>query len=103
MALLSNIGTEHAALMEHSLNVGTFFSGAIKHFSCFVGARKPTALFYQSFLLEHPEFYSCLYIDDLQENLDVGKRFGFQTYRFSLDPKDDAGTLTEIEQLIVGA
>jgi FMN phosphatase YigB (HAD superfamily) len=85
IALLSNVGLEHAIRMEHVLSQGDFFQDAVKHFSCHVGARKPTYLYYQSFLQMHPEWQGCPYIDDLQENLDVSKQFGFQPYRFSLD------------------
>jgi len=65
VALLSNIGHEHAALMKDLLGADGFFENAIKHFSCDVGARKPTALYYQSFLMEHPEFEGCVYVDDV--------------------------------------
>ena len=56
VALLSNIGVEHAEMMKNKLAEGGFFPGAIKHFSCFVGARKPSSIYYQSFLLQYPEF-----------------------------------------------
>src|SRR5271163_809172 len=47
VALLSNIGVEHAQMMESKLELGGFFPGAIKHFSCHVGARKPSMVYYQ--------------------------------------------------------
>lgn len=84
VALLSNIGLEHAAQIDYILNDDGFMDRAVKYFSCFVGARKPTSLYYQSFLQLHPEWKGCLYIDDLQENLDASKQFGFKTYKFSL-------------------
>jgi FMN phosphatase YigB (HAD superfamily) len=95
IALLSNIGFEHAKIVEEN-----HFPKAIKHFSCHVGARKPSALFYQSFLLEHPEFKGCLYVDDLQENLNASKRFGFQTVRLALNEEDCEEKMREIEELI---
>ena len=101
VALLSNIGHEHAHVMEHVLGVGGFFNHAIKHFSCDVGARKPTALYYQSFLMEHPEFEGCVYVDDVLENLTAGVRFGFQPYHFALDKMDVAQELPEIEKMIL--
>jgi len=101
VALVSNIGIEHAALMEHVLDHNGFFQNAIKHFSCNVGARKPTLLYYQSFLMEHPEFTHCVYVDDAIENLETGKRFGFQTYHFALDKMDTTAELPEIEKLIL--
>lgn len=97
VALLSNIGFEHAKMVEEWKPFG---ESVVKHFSCYVGARKPSALFYQSFLLEHPEFRGCLYVDDLQENLNASKRFGFQTIRLSLDEPDHAEKMKEIEELL---
>jgi len=85
VALLSNVGLEHAVRMSQVLNHNGFFDKAVKHFSCHVGARKPTVLYYQSFLALHPEWKGCPYIDDLQENLDASQQFGFRTYRFALD------------------
>lgn len=79
VALLSNIGIEHA------VKAATLIPKSINFFSCYVGARKPSLLYYHTFLQLHPEFWGCPYIDDLQENLDAGKQFGFQTYRFCLD------------------
>ena len=83
VALLSNIGNEHAILMERALSHNGFFQNAIKHFSCHVGARKPTLLYYQSFLIEHPKFEGCVYIDDVVENLEAGSKFGFRPYHFA--------------------
>lgn len=85
IALLSNIGFEHAKLVHNMLSYDECgFSFDYKHFSCEVGARKPTKLFYQSFLLQHSEFQGCLYVDDLQENLDAADEFGFRVHKFSL-------------------
>lgn len=100
VALLSNIGVEHAALIEEKLSYGGFFPNAIKHFSCFVGARKPSLIFYQSFLIQHPEFKNCLYVDDLQDNLNASKPFGFQTFRLALDEADADDKIKELEQLV---
>jgi len=90
VALLSNVGLEHAQRMEYVLNYGGFFKNSIKHFSCDVGARKPTILYYHTFLQLHPEFHGCVYVDDLQENLDASKQFGFKTFRFSLEEMTSA-------------
>lgn len=85
VALLSNVGIEHAIRMKEILNHNGFFENAIKHFSCEVGARKPTLLYYQSFLQLHPKWQGCPYVDDLQENLDIGTQFGFKPFRLSLE------------------
>lgn len=85
VALLSNVGLEHAVRMRNILGYYKFFATGITHFSCEVGARKPTYLYYQSFLQLHPEFQGCPYFDDLKENLETGTRFGFKPYRLSLE------------------
>lgn len=85
VALLSNIGLEHSKRMPIILNRYGFFDKCVKYFSCHVGARKPSSLYYQSFLQLHPEWKGCVYVDDLQENLDASKPFGFQTFHFSLE------------------
>lgn len=103
VALLSNIGHEHALLMEDRLAWGGFFKDAVKHFSCDVGARKPTKLYYQSFLRQHPEFTGSIYVDDLQENLDASKPFGFQIFRLSLEESDAGTKIVELENLIINS
>lgn len=85
VALLSNVGIEHAARMRHVLGYYKFFQNGIPHFSCEVGARKPTYLYYQSFLQMHPEFHGCPYFDDLKDNLEAGAKFGFKPFQFSLE------------------
>lgn len=102
VALLSNIGVEHAEIVKDKLEHNKFFTQSIKHFSCFVGARKPSLLFYQSFLSQYPDFKGCLYIDDLQENLDASKQFEFKTYRLSIDEDGYLDKIPDIEQMILG-
>lgn len=101
IALLSNIGPEHAELMDRRLSHNGFLNKSIKHFSCEIGARKPTDLFYQSFLWTHPEFKGCVYVDDALENLATGKKFGFQPYHFALDKMKVADELVEIQKLVL--
>jgi FMN phosphatase YigB (HAD superfamily) len=101
VALLSNIGLEHSILMEKVLDHGPFFENALKHFSCYVGARKPTSLFYQSFLWDHPEFKGCVYVDDVVENLETGSKFGFRPYHLALDSMSVEKELLEIEKAIL--
>lgn len=103
VALVSNIGLEHATMMEDKLNHEGFFPGAIKHFSCHVGARKPSMVYYQSFLIQYPQFKGCLYVDDLQDNLDASKQFGFKTFRLSLEEPDVSDKVQELEDLIVNS
>ena len=98
IALLSNIGLEHSNDVDIVLNAISL--KCIKHFSCFVGARKPTDLFYQSFLMKHPEFAGCLYIDDLEDNLNAGINFGFKPFKFSLESEDSDILLKKIWEII---
>lgn len=99
VALLSNIGAEHVELLEQKLH--PILEKSTKHFSCYVGARKPTLLYYQSFLIQYPEFSGCLYIDDLQENLNASLQFGFKTLRFALDEPDASTKIAAISQLML--
>lgn len=103
VALLSNIGVEHAEMIATKLEHNGFFPDAIQHFSCVVGVRKPSLIFYQSFLLQYPQFKGCLYVDDLQENLDASKIFGFQTFRLDLTESNCLDKIKELEQLIISA
>jgi FMN phosphatase YigB (HAD superfamily) len=89
VALLSNIGKEHAAALKDKFdkclwNGYGIFDHCIKHLSFEVGARKPSLIYYQSFLSLHPEFTGCLYIDDRDENLITAQKLGFKSHKFSL-------------------
>lgn len=78
IAILSNIG------VEHKENIKNILGNAITHFSCDVGCRKPSFLYYQSFIQQYPEFKNCVYVDDLSENLESSKKFGFKPYQFDI-------------------
>ena len=84
IAILSNLGVDHFKIVDKELSKYKFYTNGAKHFSYQVGARKPTKIFYQSFLSQYPEYKYCPYIDDLQENLDMGKQFGFNPIYFNL-------------------
>lgn len=99
VALLSNIGKEHAAILKKTLDESVYnahglFDECIKHFSCDVGARKPSYIYYQSFLSMHPEFKGCVYVDDLKENLIAGEKMGFKPFHFSLTDYYDNNSLS---------
>lgn len=85
IAILSNVGTEHLVRMKEVLDYEGFMDGNVGHFSCVVGARKPQMVYYHTFLELHPEWRGCPYIDDVQENLDMGAQFGFKPFKFALD------------------
>lgn len=82
IALLSNIGYDHAKMLRTTY--GDMFNEYIQHFSCEVGARKPSKLFFQSFLIESPKFDSCIYLDDIRENVEAANRAGFRARLFDL-------------------
>lgn len=89
VALLSNIGTDHAALLRDLLTPFVFDS-SIKFLSCEVGARKPSLLYYKTFLDIYPNFKGCLYLDDRMENVEVGRKMGLNAVHFVLDKTDAA-------------
>lgn len=117
IALLSNMGPEHIAYLRSTCP--RLFEKTVQHISCEVGARKPQKLFFQSFGLDNDDFlYSkehlkpgsiqhaletpvdfsgCIYVDDLEDNLKIGKRYGFKVYQFNLN---EMTKLTQSKQKI---
>lgn len=83
VALLSNMGPEHITHLRGT--VPEMFKDTIQHISCEVGARKPTKLFFQSFILDNSAFEGCVYIDDIEENLRAGKKYSFTVFGFNLE------------------
>lgn len=58
-------------------------------------------LFYD-FLLQHPEYSNCIYLDDREENVIAASKCGFNSIQFNLDDyKNDEqalnNKLTDIE------
>lgn len=100
IALLSNIGEYHSQYMH--LQAPEPIRKCITHFSCEVGARKPTKLFFQSFLVEHPEFKGCLFVDDLWRNNDSAKAAGFNAQLFNLGHgKDHKESVARLEKIVL--
>lgn len=111
IALVSNIGFEHAELMRKKIliprlikgeiteyildnEIKTQISGTItEFFSCDVGARKPSLLYYNTFLSIYPEFKECIYVDDLIENINIGNKFGLRSVQFDLSKYNSAAAL----------
>lgn len=88
VALLSNVGIEHAGMIENFINSFPgldVFKKSVRHYSCNVGVRKPQTLYYQSFLDQNPEFTGCVYLDDLPENLESASKLGFVSAEFNLE------------------
>jgi FMN phosphatase YigB (HAD superfamily) len=72
VALLSNIGPDHAYFVRDNCKI---FNKCIQHFSCDVGARKPTRLFFQSFLINYGWGREVKYFDDRQDNITMGNEY----------------------------
>lgn len=83
IALLSNIGEEHTKFLAKSCP--RLFNDNVLWLSCEVGARKPSKLFFQSFLIDHPEFKNCPFVDDRKENLITAQNYCFNPVLFNLE------------------
>jgi FMN phosphatase YigB (HAD superfamily) len=88
VALLSNIGFDHKDVIR-GMMPSSIWDKCIHHFSCDVGARKPSKLFFLSFLMQYPEWKGSLFLDDREENV-MGSRMAmvsenaFDGQRFAL-------------------
>ena len=99
IALLSNIGLDRVEYLR--LQFPPVYNKCIQHFSCEVGARKPSKLFFQSFLIDYPEFRGCVFIDDKEENVAMAKAMGFNAIQFVLDDKDNKLAATELRKIVL--
>jgi FMN phosphatase YigB (HAD superfamily) len=85
IALLSNIGIDHAKKVRQEYPI---LNDCYQHFSFEVGARKPTNLYYQSFILKNPHWLYSLtgnfFFDDRKENIDAAKGY-FNSVLFDLN------------------
>lgn len=97
VAILSNIGHEHRQIIGNI--IGPALNECVHHMSCDVGTRKPYLLYYQSFLLEHPEFKGCIYVDDRDENNVMATKCGFKARPIDLE-KLDKKELTDVWESI---
>lgn len=99
IALLSNIGIDHANYIRTTIPE---LNEYIQHFSFEVGARKPTKLFFQSFLYDYPEFRDGLFVDDRLENCQAGEQY-FQSFNFNLeDSKTINNQINKLKNIIYG-
>jgi len=104
LALLSNVGQEHANYISERFGECHILDTAIKYFSCEVGSRKPQSLYFQSFLDRYPRFINSVYVDDRQENLDASVPYGFIPVRLDLSTMSDLeieSRLDAIEKLVM--
>lgn len=84
IALLSNIGKDHASTIEEKYT--QFFKHIYyRHYSFECGAAKPTKLFFQSFLLDKPEFTGCVFLDDKIENVKSAANYNFIARQFDIE------------------
>lgn len=103
IAYLSNIGPDHLDWWKKQ-----GYPPGVEHYSCEVGARKPTKIYFQSFLQERPDFRSHWYIDDLSANLAMGEKLGFKTLHFSLEEnkklplEQQEKNLSKMKRIILG-
>lgn len=103
VAFLSNIGYEHHKYLNNICP--KLFKNARTHFSFEVGARKPSKLYFQSFIKEleyyrdekFNEHFALLLIDDREDNCEMATRLGFRSFQFSL--KDDLNNKEKIKQM----
>jgi FMN phosphatase YigB (HAD superfamily) len=93
VALLSNIGFDHKETIKN-MTPQSIWDRCIHHFSCDVGARKPSKLFFLSFLMQYPTWTSSIFLDDREENV-MGSRMSmvvgnaFDGQHFALSDFDD--------------
>lgn len=81
VALLSNIGFDHSGVVRQKCKV---FQRCHQHFSCEVGARKPTKLFYQSFMMHYNWPHGATFLDDRKDNIEAARPY-FNGVTFDID------------------
>lgn len=92
IVLFSNIGKEHLDLIKEKYPE-LLKAVTLTHFSCDVGTRKPSDLYFKSFFNDYPSYKNSVYIDDLQENLDSADRcsnYDLHTIRLNITECDDS-------------
>lgn len=83
IAILSNIGIDHAAFVKKTWP--ELFEGCRLHLSCEVGVRKPSKLYFQSFVQKNKPWKSAVYLDDKPENCSIGQEYGLRSLNFKLE------------------
>ncbi len=88
LILYSNTNSIHAPFITNHYSVFEHFDGQI--FSHEVKSIKPNNTFYQASIEKYhliPE--QTIYIDDMPENIEAGKRFGFHSFQYDLHNHQD--------------
>ena len=91
IALLSNIGYEHATYLR--THYSELLNGCIQHFSFEVGAAKPHMLYFQSFLLNNEDFAGSLFLDDRKENVIAAAKQKFDALQFCISDMEKPSDL----------
>src|ERR1017187_9273302 len=102
VALLSNMGWEHAAIIGDILTP-KLYEQCEPFLSCYMGMRKPMPKYYSQVLTHYPKFTGSVYLDDRPENIEAGIKAGFNGQLFELD-KENANLeqrLAEIEKMVL--
>jgi FMN phosphatase YigB (HAD superfamily) len=98
VALLSNIGVDHRDLILRK--APALKKCQYKHFSCEIGARKPSKLFFQSFVLESGwDGKTVVYFDDRLENFNYLNKmplWGWRCVHFDLSKYDNDNEALDI-------
>lgn len=98
IALLSNMGKEHYQYLKKIFP--ELFKDSIEFISFQVGARKPTKLYYHLFVEEYPEFRHCLYLDDIQENIEASSKY-LNPFSFNLEKLCESKKIDKTLKLIL--
>lgn len=97
IAIASNMGIDHYNYLTNQYP--NLFKGVDMFISSKIGARKPSNLFFQSIIIDYPEYKGALFIDDRKENLEIASRY-FQTYHFDLEQLSNSSKLdSALDQL----
>jgi FMN phosphatase YigB (HAD superfamily) len=83
-ALLSNMGKEHHDYLK--IICPEIFDLSEIHFLSYqVGARKPSRVYFKTFIDDYNSWGGSIYIDDRLENLIASKQYAFRAIQFELD------------------
>ena len=83
LGLLSNTDPIHAEKLESTYDFFTYFSKAVRTYSCSVGASKPDALIFREALRAcKVRAEETIYIDDILAYVEAARRLGFTGVHF---------------------
>jgi FMN phosphatase YigB (HAD superfamily) len=100
IALLSNVGSDHANLIRDCKY--KVINKCIHHFSCEVGAKKPSRLFFQSFVMRYNWDSHVKYFDDRHENILSANEY-YNSILFNIeDFESDAEAAKSMREQFIG-